>query len=140
LMPPMERRYIPRSVAVAQGEDAYGAMQAGAVRGLRPPRRPAAARPRECEKIAAAAGPVAPGTVRASPRRGRTTRTPLERRREMEAAIPLGPVPREERPRAKEPYAALLGRLSRQSVVKHCDAYAGVDWAREEHRSAPEDP
>ena len=58
----------------------------------------------------------------------------------MEAAIPLGPVPREERPRAKEPYAALLGRLSRQSVVKHFDAYADVDWERAEHRIDPEDP
>src|SRR5213593_3896568 len=115
-------------------------MQPGAVRVLRPAPGPAGARARECGKIAAATSPALPGTVRASPRRSRTPRTPLERRREMEAAIPLGPVPREERPRAKEPYAALLGRLSRQSVVKHFDAYADVDWEREEHRIDPEDP
>src|SRR5439155_1188500 len=93
-----------------------------------------------CEKMAAAADPSPSGTVHASPPRSRTTRTPLERRRDMEAAIPLGPVPREERPRAKEPYTALLGRLSHQSVVKHFDAYADVDWERQEHRIDPEDP
>jgi len=48
--------------------------------------------------------------------------------------------PRETRPRAKEPYAALLHRLSHQSVVKHFDAYADVDWKAETHRIDPEDP
>src|SRR5207253_589438 len=89
-MPAMGRRYIPRSVPVAQGEDAYRAMQAGAVRVLRPAPGPAGARARECGKIAAATSPALPGTVRASPRRSCTPRTPLESRRELEAAIPLG--------------------------------------------------
>ncbi|TMA56566.1 MAG: diiron oxygenase, partial [Deltaproteobacteria bacterium] len=48
--------------------------------------------------------------------------------------------PAETRPRKKEPYAALLHRLSHQSVVKHFDAYADVDWEAAEHRIDPEDP
>jgi hypothetical protein len=58
--------------------------------------------------------------------------------------IALGPgypVPEEERPaRDAEPYAALLARLSHQSVVKHFDAYADVDWDCDEFRIEPEDP
>src|SRR2546425_1536709 len=58
----------------------------------------------------------------------------------METALALDATPRETRSRAKEPYAALLGRLSHQSVVKHFDAYADVDWEAAEHRIDPEDP
>jgi hypothetical protein len=51
-------------------------------------------------------------------------------------------VPDEERsadPR-RETYRDLLGRLSRQSVVKHFDAYANVDWDAPALRIDPEDP
>src|SRR5262249_11702238 len=50
-------------------------------------------------------------------------------------------IPEEERPvRRVEPYSALLARLSRQSVVKHFDAYADIDWEAQENRIDPEDP
>ena len=63
----------------------------------------------------------------------------------MEATITLGSdyvVPEEERLTAArgETYARLLGRLSHQSVVKHFDAYADVDWEAAEFRVDPEDP
>ena len=63
----------------------------------------------------------------------------------MEATITLGSdyvVPEEERLTAarSETYARLLGRLSHQSVVKHFDAYADIDWEAAEFRVDPEDP
>src|SRR5207244_11551457 len=71
--------------------------------------------------------------------------TPPEEEKPMEATITLGSdyvVPEEERLTAArgETYARLLGRLSHQSVVKHFDAYADVDWEAAEHRIDPEDP
>ncbi|MGH7822786.1 MAG: AurF N-oxygenase family protein [Candidatus Binatia bacterium] len=53
-----------------------------------------------------------------------------------------GIVPDEERPLAarRESYSDLVERLSRQSVVKHFDAYADVAWDSEELRIDPEDP
>jgi hypothetical protein len=41
---------------------------------------------------------------------------------------------------ATDRYGALLGRLSHQSVVKHFDAYADIDWDADEYRIDPEDP
>jgi hypothetical protein len=50
-------------------------------------------------------------------------------------------VPDEERPaRRAETYADLLRRLSHQSVVKHFDAYADIDWDAGEFRIDPDDP
>jgi P-aminobenzoate N-oxygenase AurF len=52
-------------------------------------------------------------------------------------------VPEEEHPtggRAVETYPQLLHRLSRQSVVKHFDAYADIEWDSAEFRIDPEDP
>lgn len=52
-------------------------------------------------------------------------------------------VPDEERPTpggSRETYAQLLERLSRQSVVKHFDAYADIDWDAPEMRIDPDDP
>jgi len=53
-------------------------------------------------------------------------------------------VPLEERlsrvGRHRETYPELVGRLSRQSVTKHFDAYADVDWDREEYRLNLDDP
>ena len=50
-------------------------------------------------------------------------------------------VPDEERVgRRLESYPALVARLSRQSVVKHFDAYADIEWDAEEFRIDPEDP
>src|SRR2546422_4690950 len=50
-------------------------------------------------------------------------------------------LPEEERTvRRAETYGDLLARLSRQSVVKHFDAYADIDWNAEEYRIDPEDP
>ena len=40
----------------------------------------------------------------------------------------------------EEPWTNLLARLSRQSVVKHFDAYADVDWDRPEHAIDQTDP
>src|SRR5438034_1260813 len=54
---------------------------------------------------------------------------------------PLGQPPP---PRAGEQIAAtsqhLLRRPSHQSVVKHFDAYADIDWDAADYRIAPEDP
>jgi len=60
------------------------------------------------------------------------------------AAVNLGAtyaVPEEEHAaiRTKETYPALLARLSHQSVVKHFDAYADIDWESEEFRIDPAD-
>ena len=50
-------------------------------------------------------------------------------------------VPEEERgTRRTEPYPALVRRLSHQSVVKHFDAYADIDWDAPEMRIDPDDP
>lgn len=50
-------------------------------------------------------------------------------------------VPDEERARTRtEPYDALLGRLSHQSVVKHFDAYADIPWDDPAYRIDPDDP
>ena len=40
----------------------------------------------------------------------------------------------------RESYASLIGRLNRQSVVKHFDAYQDVDWDAPENRIDPADP
>ena len=42
--------------------------------------------------------------------------------------------------RQRESYEHLLGRLSHQSVVKHFDAYADIDWDSDESRIEPDDP
>jgi hypothetical protein len=50
-------------------------------------------------------------------------------------------VPEEERPvRRTETYPELVRRLSRQSVTKHFDAYADIDWDRDDFLIDPEDP
>jgi hypothetical protein len=50
-------------------------------------------------------------------------------------------VPEEEgAARRRETFPALVHRLSRQSVVKHFDAYADVDWDAPEMRIDPDDP
>ena len=54
-------------------------------------------------------------------------------------AVTLGAdyvIPEEERAatRQQETYSALLARLSHQSVVKHFDAYASIDWDSDEFR------
>lgn len=50
-------------------------------------------------------------------------------------------LPEEERPaRERESYDAFLARLSHQSVMKHFDAYADIDWDADEFRVDPEDP
>src|ERR1051326_1671608 len=50
-------------------------------------------------------------------------------------------IPEEERPaRRVETYGDLLTRLSHQSVVKHFDAYADIDWDAAEFHIDPEDP
>jgi hypothetical protein len=52
-------------------------------------------------------------------------------------------VPEEERATTghrPESYSELLARLSRQSVAKHFDAYADIDWDGDEFRIDPEDP
>lgn len=55
-------------------------------------------------------------------------------------AVPFA-VPDHERPAGRgESYTALLARLSRNSVVKHFDAYADVDWDAPEHRIDATDP
>src|SRR5436309_15094138 len=59
----------------------------------------------------------------------------------MEASITLRPgyvLPEEEQIAAT--YQHLLRRLSNQSVVKHFDAYADIDWDADEYRIDPEDP
>ncbi len=42
--------------------------------------------------------------------------------------------------RRKETYDALLARLSHQSVVKHFDAYADIDWEGPDFQLNPSDP
>lgn len=49
-------------------------------------------------------------------------------------------IPEEETRRQQEPYADLVGRLSRQSVTKHFDAYADVPWDDPTCRIDHEDP
>ena len=51
-------------------------------------------------------------------------------------------VPEEERASGKrrESYASLVERLSRQSVVKHFDAYADIEWDSPEFAIDPADP
>jgi hypothetical protein len=52
-------------------------------------------------------------------------------------------IPAEERPRnegTRESYTDLVQRLSHQSVIKHFDAYADIDWESEDYRIDPEDP
>jgi len=51
-------------------------------------------------------------------------------------------VPEEERalPGRRETYAELVRRLSHQSVVKHFDAYADIDWDADELQIDPLDP
>ena len=51
-------------------------------------------------------------------------------------------IPDEERATAarRESYPELVARLSRQSVVKHFDAYADVDWDAPEFAIDPDDP
>ncbi len=62
----------------------------------------------------------------------------------MEATAVLGAdyaIPEEERTAARrESYDDLLRRLSRQSVVKHFDAYADVPWDDPEYAIDPDDP
>src|SRR3954467_2378937 len=41
---------------------------------------------------------------------------------------------------ARNPFDALLARLSHQSVVKHFDAYGDIDWDGAELALDPEDP
>jgi hypothetical protein len=50
-----------------------------------------------------------------------------------------GTLPEEERS-GRDEYHHLLARLSRQSVVKHFDAYADVDWDAPAMRIDPDDP
>jgi hypothetical protein len=62
----------------------------------------------------------------------------------MDVAI-ANPVPfelpdHERRASRAEPWTNLVARLSRQSVVKHFDAYADVDWDRPEHAIDQTDP
>jgi hypothetical protein len=51
-------------------------------------------------------------------------------------------IPEEERtlPGRRETYAELVRRLSHQSVVKHFDAYADIDWDGDGFRIDPTDP
>jgi hypothetical protein len=55
-------------------------------------------------------------------------------------ALPVELPDHERRASRAEPWSALLARLSRQSVVKHFDAYADVDWDRPDHAIDPTDP
>src|SRR4030095_7324419 len=69
----------------------------------------------------------------------------MEQTMEANATTILGPqylVPEEERAstRRTESFPALVARLSRQSVVKHFDAYADIAWDSEEFRIDPTDP
>ena len=63
----------------------------------------------------------------------------------MQTAIALdahGAIPEEERalPGRRETYVELVQRLSHQSVVKHFDAYADIDWDGDDFRIDPADP
>src|SRR5260221_11868191 len=55
-------------------------------------------------------------------------------------ALPVELPDHERRASRAEPWSTLLARLSRQSVVKHFDAYADVDWDRPDHAIDPSDP
>ena len=55
-------------------------------------------------------------------------------------ATPLELPAHEHRTTRNESWDTLLARLSRQSVVKHFDAYADVDWDRPESAIDPTDP
>ena len=56
----------------------------------------------------------------------------------MTAIALIAPVLRA--PRARVPHAELVPRLNRQSVTKHFDAYADVDWEAAENQIDPSDP
>jgi hypothetical protein len=57
------------------------------------------------------------------------------------AATMEGLIPQEERKRTeRESFSQLVARLSHQSVVKHFDAYADIDWETPEFRIDPDDP
>ena len=63
----------------------------------------------------------------------------------MQTSIALdahGAIPEEERalPGRRETYAELVRRLSHQSVLKHFDAYADIDWDADDFHIDPEDP
>src|SRR5947207_8904946 len=79
---------------------------------------------------------------RAGPRLARSVNVRADARGGlMEASITLRPgyaLPEEEQIAAT--YQHLLRRLSHQSVVKHFDAYADIDWDADEYRIDPEDP
>lgn len=53
--------------------------------------------------------------------------------------MPNAAIPDEERATAREPYEALLMRLSRQSVHKRYEAYRDIDWDAPELRIDPDD-
>src|SRR5438093_3182438 len=87
---------------------------------------------RACRRSRNSAGPALARSVKVAT----NTRGGL-----MEATITLGPgyaLPEEEQIAAT--YQHLLRRLSHQSVVKHFDAYADIDWDAGEYRIDPEDP
>ncbi len=52
----------------------------------------------------------------------------------------VGDIPVEEARSAREPYEALLARLSRQSVHKRYECYRDIDWDAPELRVDPADP
>ncbi len=58
----------------------------------------------------------------------------------LAATVPVDVPDHERRTSHGETWTALVGRLARQSVVKHFDAYADVDWDRPEHAIDPTDP
>ena len=59
----------------------------------------------------------------------------------MQATVTALALPEHERRAGRtESYPALLARLAQQSVVKHFDAYADVDWDAPEHAIDPGDP
>src|SRR2546428_9383600 len=82
------------------------------------------------------------GALPAGPRLARSVNAGADTRGGlMEASITLRPgyvLPEEEQIAAT--YQHLLRRLSHQSVVKHFDAYADIDWDADEYRIDPEDP
>lgn len=49
-------------------------------------------------------------------------------------------IPVEEAASGREPYEALLARLSRQSVLKRYECYRDIDWDAPENRVDPSDP
>ena len=49
-------------------------------------------------------------------------------------------IPEHKKRRRNESFEHLLGRLSKQSVVKHFDAYADVPWDEPDYQIDPEDP